>query len=109
MSDYAAPLSNRLRLVRRMVPSLRTGAPARRKEPAHPSGTHPHRYIDEMTREEVLSELVAEHNATVSPGARRLSDGDLRMLLEFLRWRWWTRRHGRPQSDVWRPPHERPD
>ena len=78
-------------LVRRIAPSLRAGAPARQSEPACPGGTHPHRYIDEMTREELLSELVAEHNATVSPGARRLSDGDLRMLLKFLRWRAWIR------------------
>ena len=87
-----------LELVRRIAPSLRAGAPARQGEPSCPGGTHPHRYIDAMTREELLSELVAEHNATVSPGARRLSDGDLRMLLKFLRWRAWTMGHGRPTA-----------
>ena len=76
-----------LMLVRRIVPSLRAGATERQREPTCPSGAHPDRYIDEMTREELLSELVAEHNATVSPRARRLSDGGLRMLLKFPRWR----------------------
>lgn len=79
-----------LELVRRIVPSLRAGAPARQREPACSGGTDPYRDIDEMTREELLSELVAWHNARVSPGARRLSDGDLRMLLKLLRRRAWT-------------------
>lgn len=81
-----------LGLVRRIVPSLRAGATRKLRQPACPDGTRPHPYIDEMTREELLSELVAEHNATVAPGERRLSEGDLRTLLKFLRWREWT--HG---------------
>lgn len=81
-----------LGLVRRIVPSLRAGATRRLRAPACPGGTRPHPYIDEMTREELLSELVAEHNATVAPGTRHLQDGDLRMLLKFLRRREWSRR-----------------
>ncbi len=87
-----------LALVRRVVPPLRAGARATEKEPARAGGTHPHRYIDEMTRAELLSELVAEHNATVAVGARHLSEGDLRMLLKFLRARAWTAEHGRQRT-----------
>ena len=90
MSGRRLMTAARLELVRRIVPSLRAGATARQREPACPGGTDPYRDIDEVTREELLPELVAEHNATVSPGARRLSDEDLRMLPKFPRWRAWT-------------------
>ncbi len=44
-----------------------------------------------MTRQELLSELVENHNARVPSDARRLPDGELRILLKFLRLRAWTR------------------
>ncbi len=87
-----------LGLVRRIVPSLRAGATRELRQPACPGGTRPHPYVDEMTRGELLSELVAEHNATVAAGARHLSEGDLRMLLKFLRARAWTAEHGRQRT-----------
>ena len=81
-----------LGLVRRIVSALQAGASRRLRGRARPDGIRPHPYLDAMAREELLSELVAEHNASVAPGARQLLDGDLRALLKFLRWREWT--HG---------------
>ncbi len=71
-----------LGLVRRIVPAFRAGAP---RGPARP-----HPYIEEMTRRDLLSELVTEHNATEARGGRQLPDGELRVLLRFLRWRRWS-------------------
>ena len=87
-----------LELLRRVVRSLQLGAWTRPSGPVRPGNTRSHQFIDEMTHEQLLAELVAEHNATLSPGAWRLSDGDLRMLLKFERWRAWTTRHGRPHA-----------
>ena len=86
MPHSAFPFSRWLKLVRRTISSLRH---PERHRTAVRDHARPHRYIDEMTRSELLAELAAEHNASVPGRAPILSNQELLVLLKFLRQRAW--------------------